>query len=115
MTIPFVWFDNLGPARSKTTDFLKTNFGWSDNDIGPMTFLTNGTGAPFAATCDAMPGVQGWVPYIEVDDLSEATARATQNGAEIVAQDLQGPAGVATFIKDPGGAALALWKRAEGM
>ena len=115
MAAPFVWFDNIGTDRRETTNFLAKTFNWAHNDIGPMTFLTKGEEAPFAATCDAMQGISGWVPYIEVDRLVEAVADAEANGATIIAENLQGPAGVATFITDPGGAPLALWKRGEGM
>jgi predicted enzyme related to lactoylglutathione lyase len=115
MTTPFVWFDNIGSGRSKTTDFLSKTFGWATNDIGPMTFLMQGEAKPFAATCDTMQGVSGWVPYVEVDALQDAVEDAKANGATVVAENLQGPAGFATFITDPGGAPLALWKRAEGM
>ena len=107
----FVWFDNIGSQRNETTEFLAKTFDWATNDIGPMTFLTKGEGMPFAATCDGMDGVSGWVPYVEVDDLAIATETAKGNGATVFAENLQGPAGVATFIKDPGGAPLALWKR----
>lgn len=115
MTTPFVWFDNIGSDRGKTTEFLSNTFDWAPNDIGPMTFLTKGEAKPFAATCDAMPGISGWVPYIEVDALAESVAKAKANGAVIIAENMTGPAGIATFITDPGGAPLALWKRAEGM
>ena len=116
MPNPFVWFDNIGSDRSKTTEFLSKTFDWKVNDIGPMTFLAQGDATPpFAATCGAVEGISGWVPYIEVDALSEAVSAAKANGAVVVAENLQGPAGVATFIADPGGAPLALWKRAEGM
>lgn len=115
MATPFVWFDNIGVDRTKTTQFLTETFGWSAKDIGPMTFLTKGDGMPFAATCDAFQGVSGWVPYVEVEVLADAVAEAKSNGATIIAEDLQGPAGVATFITDPGGAPMALWKRGEGM
>ena len=114
MTTPFVWFDNFGTDRNRTTTFLSETFGLATNDIGSMTFLTKDEGMPFAATCDAMKGINGWVPYIEVDELTTAVAKAKANGATIVAEDLEGPAGVATFITDPGGAPLALWKRGEG-
>lgn len=113
MPSPFVWFDNIGGKREETTNFLNNTFGWSANNIGPMTFLTNEGELPFAATCDTMDGVNGWVPYVEVDDLEPAVANATSNGATIIAENLIGPAGVATFIRDPGGAPLALWKRGE--
>lgn len=114
MTAAFAWFDNIGAQRAKTTAFLTQTFGWVPNDIGPMTFLSKAEAAPFAATCDAMEAISGWVPYVEVDALSEAVAKAQANGAVIVAENLQGPAGVATFITDPGGAPLALWQPAQG-
>ncbi len=113
MATPFVWFDNIGSRRDETTDFLARTFGWSVNDIGAMTFLTQGDGMPFSATCDAMDGVDGWVPYVEVDDLESEVAKARRNGADIIAENVQGPAGIATFVRDPGGAPLAIWKRGE--
>lgn len=115
MATPFVWFDNIGTDRAKTTEFLTQTFGWSDKDIGPMTFLTDQDTKPFSATCDAMDGVSGWVPYIEVDDLEAETKAAKANGATVIAENQKGPAGIASFITDPGGAPLALWKRGEGM
>ncbi|WP_298297265.1 VOC family protein [uncultured Litoreibacter sp.] len=116
MPSPFVWFDNVGGNRAATTDFMTNAFGWAPKDIGPMTFLTaEGESMPFAATTDAMEGVTGWVPYLEVDDLPAAVENAREHGAEIIAENLKGPAGDASFIRDPGGAPLALWKRAAGM
>ena len=116
MPSPFVWFDNIGGNRPATTKFLTDAFGWAPNDIGPMTFMTaQGKDKPFAATADAMEGVSGWVPYLEVDDLAAATENARLHGAEIIAENVKGPAGDASFVRDPGGAPLALWKRAPGI
>ncbi len=115
MTMPFAWFDNIGSDRDATSEFLSKTFGWDTKNVDPMTFLTEGEGMPFAATCDAMEGINGWVPYVEVDDLATAAAKANENGATIIAENLQGPAGLATYITDPGGASMALWKRAEGV
>ena len=116
MTLPFVWFGNIGSERKATTDFLQNAFGWIAKDIGPMTFLTaEGHEMPFSATCDAMEGAGGWVPYLEVEDLRDAVQNARKHGAEVIAENLKGPAGEASFIRDPGGAPLALWKRAPGM
>ena len=114
MPTPFVWFDNISSNRAATSKFLTDTFGWQQQDIGPMTFQVNGDAGPFAATCEPMDHVSGWVPYVEVDDLDAETEKAKANGAEIIAQNLSGPAGVATFIRDPGGAPLALWKRGPG-
>lgn len=116
MPSPFVRFDNIGGNRPATTEFLKDVFGWAPNDIGPMTFLTQeGQDKPFAATADAMKGVSGWVPYVEVDDLPVAVKNARAHGAQVIAENLKGPAGDASFIRDPGGVVMALWKRGPGM
>lgn len=116
MPSPFVWFDNFGPERTATTEFLQNTFGWASADIGPMTFLTaEGQDKPFAATTDAMEGLSGWVPYVEVDDLPKSVEDALAQGATLIAENLTGPAGDASFIRDPGSAPLALWKRAARM
>ena len=112
MSSPFVWFDNLNPARAETEAFLEKTFGWSQQNIGPMTFQTAEGEMPFAAVCDKMEEVTGWVPYVEVQDLEAEVEKAAANGATIVAAGLVGPAGTATFLRDPGGAPLAIWKRA---
>lgn len=112
MSVPFVWFDNVGPKRAETTAFLANLFGWVAKDMGSVSMLSQGEQLPFAGTTDEMADVQGWVPYVEVPVLSDAVRRAGEYGADILAENLQGPAGTASFIRDPGGAVLALWQRA---
>ncbi|MEO1680743.1 MAG: VOC family protein [Pseudomonadota bacterium] len=115
MPAPFVWFDNMTAQPQGATQFLHAMFGWQPRDIGAMTFLTeDGQDMPFAATCKALNGITGWVPYIEVDDLPAATARALEHGATVIAENVKGPAGDASFVRDPGGSAMALWKRDQG-
>ena len=114
MTIPFVWFDNLGPARAATTEFMSEMFGWTPGDMSSTTVLTaKGEEKPFAATCDALGQITGWVPYVEVTDLHAETQRARAAGGTVLIEDMDGPAGRATVVRDPGGAVLALWKRGE--
>lgn len=115
MPAPFVWYDNMTAKPKEATQFLQSMFGWQPKDIGLMTFLTEPGGEmPFAATCDEMDGITGWVPYFEVDDLDAATKRARENGATVVVENVTGPAGDASFILDPGGSPMALWKRGSG-
>lgn len=115
MPAPFVWYDNMTVKPKETTEFLTSMFGWQPKDIGAMTFLTEPDGnMPFAATCKEMEGITGWVPYIEVDDLEAATDRARENGASLIAEHVVGPAGDVSFIRDPGGSPMALWKRGQG-
>ncbi len=111
MSSPFVWFDVIGNDRSATAQFLANTFGWQQNDIGSMTMQIDGDNGPFAGVCEAMESVSGWVPYVEVEDLGSEARKAESNGADILAENLSGPAGTATFIRDPGGSVMALWKR----
>lgn len=115
MTSPFVWFDNISGDRTSTARFLSDTFGWQQQDIGSMTMQVNGDNGPFAGVCDALDSVSGWVPYVEVDDLEAETRKAQSNGADVIAERLDGPAGIATFIRDPGGSVMALWKRRAGV
>jgi len=47
-----------------------------------------------------------------VDDVDAATKRAITLGAVSLKAKSRGPAGEFSVIKDPGGAALALWQKA---
>ena len=53
-----------------------------------------------------------WVPFVAVDDVEAATKRALSLGATLLRENTRGPAGEFTVVRDPGGAALGLWKKA---
>jgi len=112
MSSPFVWFDNIGKNRQKTSRFLTGFLGLQEQDVGSMTMMVTPGSGPFAGVTDPMADVSGWVPYIEVDDLGNSAKEAVSHGASLVAENMEGPAGNATFIRDPGGSVMALWKRA---
>ena len=110
MAAPFVWFDNLGTAPDATADFLRSMFDWKPQTAGPRTFLgQEGAEMPFALTADSFAETNGWVPYVQVTDLEAETTRARDLGAQVLAENIKGPAGIATFLKDPGGATNAIW------
>jgi hypothetical protein len=68
--------------------------------------------APFAGLGGLEGMTAGWVPFVEVDDLGGATKRATKLGATVVKPRTRGPAGEYAIVRDPGGAAFALWQKA---
>ena len=76
-----------------------------------MTMFAGDAG-PFAAVGEQEGKVQGWVPYVQVDDVDDAAQRAGKLGAEVLKPRTKGPAGDYTVIRDPGGATLALWQKA---
>ena len=51
-----------------------------------------------------------WVPYVEVDDLAEATDRARRLGASVLLEPREGPAGWRSVVATPFGGEIALWQ-----
>ena len=71
-----------------------------------------GAQGPFAGAGAKDLGVTGWIPYVQVQNLKDATTKATKLGAAVVKDSVKGPAGTFTVVRDPGGAAVALWQKA---
>ena len=51
-----------------------------------------------------------WLPYVEVPDVAEATARARLLGASVSLEPREGPAGWRSVIGAPACAEIALWQ-----
>jgi predicted enzyme related to lactoylglutathione lyase len=51
-----------------------------------------------------------WLPYVEVADLAEATARARLLGASVLLEPREGPAGWRSVVAERAGAEVALWQ-----
>lgn len=115
MSSPFVWFHNNGSKPKETTTFLASLLDLqSAQGPGGMTMLTTSAG-PFAALGskeDRYGDRDEWIPFVAVGDVDAATQRAVGLGASLVREKRRGPAGEFSVIRDPGGAALALWKKA---
>jgi predicted enzyme related to lactoylglutathione lyase len=85
----------------------------SSEGPGGLTMLATSAG-PFAALgsqADRYGDREEWIPFVAVDDVDAATERAVGLGASLVRAKSRGPAGEFTVVRDPGGAALALWKK----
>ena len=71
--------------------------------------------SPFAAVGskqDRYGDHDEWVPFAAVDDVEGATLRALSLGATLLREKSRGPVGEFSVVRDPGGAAVALWKKA---
>lgn len=115
MPSPFVWFHHNGQKSKETKKFFESLFDWKGSE-GPagMTMLAQESG-PFAAIGskqDRYGDRDEWIPFVAVDDVEAATKRAVSLGATLLREKSRGPAGEFTVVRDPGGAALALWKKA---
>jgi predicted enzyme related to lactoylglutathione lyase len=115
MSSPFIWFHNNGKKPNETKSFLESLLNLQSSEgPGGMTMLATSAG-PFAALGskeDRYGDRDEWIPFVAVDDVDGATKRAVGLGAKLVREKSRGPAGEFTVIRDPGGAALALWKKA---
>ncbi len=52
-----------------------------------------------------------WLPYVEVDRIDAATARARELGASVLLGPREGPAGWRSVVSRPGAGEIALWQR----
>lgn len=115
MSSPFIWFHNNGKKPSETKTFLESLLK-IQSSAGPdgLTMLATAEG-PFAALGskeDRYGDRDEWIPFVAVEDVDAATIRAVGLGASLIREKSRGPAGEFTVLRDPGGAALALWKKA---
>ena len=112
MTNPFVWFHNGSEKPAEVVQFYEKLLDWKASEGPAGMRMFSGEAGPFAGVAPKDAARQGWVPYVQVDDVDRATERATKLGASVAQERTTGPAGDFTIIKDPGGATLALWQKA---
>lgn len=112
MTQGFVWFHNSSDNPSDSSTFYEKLLGWTASEgPGGMTMLAGESG-PFAGVAQKDSGAAGWIPYAQVDDVDAATKKAQRLGATVLHAKTRGPAGEFSVVRDPGGAAIALWQKA---
>jgi predicted enzyme related to lactoylglutathione lyase len=51
-----------------------------------------------------------WLPYVEVGEIHEATARARALGALVLLEPREGPAGWRSVVATPAGGEIAFWQ-----
>ena len=112
MSEAFVWFHNHSANTTGSKAFYEKLLGWKAADGPKGSTLFAGVKGPWAALGPENYGVTGWLPFAEVDDVDAATKQAVKLGAEVIAAKTRGPAGEFSVVRDPGGAALALWQKA---
>jgi predicted enzyme related to lactoylglutathione lyase len=112
MSQAFVWFHHGSDKPSATVPFYQSLLGWKLAEGPPGMTLFAGDSGPFAGAGPAQGGASGWIPYAQVEDVDAATEKAVTLGGSVLQAKTRGPAGEFSIVRDPGGAALALWQRA---
>lgn len=117
----FCWVDLTAKDITSATAFYEGLFGWQQSlqpsHGGPPYGQFRKDGVPVAGIgqmseqmlAAGVPSV--WNSYVSVEDCAASQARAVQLGAEVIFETMQVPdAGTLCFLKDPGGAAFAMWQ-----
>jgi len=113
MSEAFVWFHHSSNKPADSVGFYRSLLGWAPTDGPPGMTMFAGEAGPFAGVGDAPEAdIVGWLPYVQVDHVDTATQKAESLGATLVKPKTRGPAGEYTIVRDPGGAAIALWQKA---
>ena len=117
MPNPFVHIELASTDVAKAKEFYGALFDWKLEDMqmgpgGTYTMIRVGEGTGGGIMRQLMPGApSGWVPYVQVDDVRAATAKARSLKAKIYRDVTEIPGvGVFAIIGDPTGAMVGLWQ-----
>jgi predicted enzyme related to lactoylglutathione lyase len=116
---PFVHIELESDDVAKSKKFYKKLFDWSlkDMPMGPGMVYTGigvGKGTGGGMQQSQSPGVNRWLPYVEVADVKKTIAKAKKGGAVILVeyQEIPGMGALGVFT-DPSGALLGIWEPAK--
>lgn len=118
MANPFVHVElnTSDPDRAKA--FYSKLFQWKLADVpspaapsGSYTMIEVGAGTGGGMMRQVPGGPSGWLAYVEVEDIHAATQKAESLGGKVM-KDVTEVAGMGwfSFIQDPTGAVLGLWR-----
>ena len=118
MANAFVHVELNTPDPGKAKAFYSKLFQWQLEDVpnpatpsGAYTMVKPGAGTGGGIMQQVPGGPSGWLAYVEVDDIHAATQKAKSLGGKIM-KDVTEVTGMGwlSFIEDPTGAVLGLWK-----
>jgi uncharacterized protein len=115
---PFVHVELNTPDPEKAKEFYAQLFQWKLGDVpnpvvpaGSYTMIEVGAGTGGGIMRQLPGGPSGWLAYVEVDDIHTATQKAESLGGKVMKDVTEVPGmGWFSFIQDPTGALLGLWK-----
>jgi predicted enzyme related to lactoylglutathione lyase len=118
MANPFVHVELNTPDPEKAKAFYSKLFQWELEEIpnsavpaGTYTIVKVGTGTGGGIMQQVPGGPAGWLAYVAVEDIHAATQKAKSLGGKIMKDVTEVPGmGWLSFIQDPTGSILGLWK-----
>jgi uncharacterized protein len=114
------WTDLTVEDAERIRDFYSAVVGWTASGVdmgGYYDFNMNDpeTGTPVAGVCHARGGNADlppvWLIYVNVEDIEKSVARCVELGGQVISgPKVIGGQGRYCVIRDPAGAALALFE-----
>ena len=118
MANPFIHVELNTSDPEKAKAFYAKLFQWQLEEVpnpavptGSYTMIKVGAGTGGGIMKQIPGGPSGWLAYVEVDDIHAATQKAKSLGGKVM-KDVTEVMGMGwfSFIQDPTGAVLGLWK-----
>jgi predicted enzyme related to lactoylglutathione lyase len=114
---PFIHMELMSTDTDKAKSFYGKLFDWKLEDMKgggdiPYTVIRVGEGTGGGLMKNPMPGAPStWMPYVQVDDLKKATAKAISLGGKLMKDETEVEGmGIFTIVTDPTGGMLGLWQ-----
>ena len=105
---------DLAQARSLYAELLHWRPERVDTDSGSYQALELGGSVGAGIVECGIPRAL-WLPYVGVDCVEHATARAAELGATVLVEPREGPAGWRSVVSTPAGGELAFWQHKRVM
>ena len=100
--------------RQRARAFYAELCGWRSEriDIGSGSYLALDLGRRLdGGIVECQTARALWLPYVEVDEIAEATDRARRSGASVLLAPREGPAGWRSVVATPAGGEIAFWQQ----
>jgi predicted enzyme related to lactoylglutathione lyase len=115
MANPFVHLELNTPDLAKAREFYGSLFGWQfqDMDMGPSGIYSTfkPSEGPGGGMMSMPGGNHGWLAYVGVEDVNDATEKARSLGANIMMGPHEIPhVGWFTVMADPTGCPIAIFQ-----
>ena len=112
MSEAFAWFHHDSDKRNDPAAFYRDLLGWGAIEgPGGHAHVRRGEGA-LRGLRRALRQGRRMDPFVQVADLDVATDKARQARGRDRQGPIAGPAGRFSVLRDPSGAAFALWQKA---
>ena len=114
MSNPLVHLELHTGDLARARDFYTELLGWRREQIhareGTYEALAMG-GAVGGGIVECSTERPLWLPYVEVDRIGQATARAQRLGGTVLLGPREGPAGWRSVVETPAGGQIAFWQQ----